>query len=325
MQTCAADQACRFLVTTPPAPGAIGVIQLLGNVMPVLERLTNIAQWPCGRLRLATLGGIDEGLAVRLTDQVAQLMPHGGRRVVEQLLGLLLAWDVQPVDVRVAVPQQVYPEAADPIEALMLETLARAMSPLAIDLLLDQPRRWRDRPSTGPEDRQRWTRLNRLLTPPLVVLAGRANVGKSTLSNALFGRPVSIALDRPGTTRDYTSGALDLAGLLVLWHDTPGLRDDETNAIEARAVEIADRVIRRADLLIALTDHEQDWPALPREPDLRVANKRDLARRNDADLEVSAADGTGIGLLVTRVRETLVPPEDLAHPGAWVFDERLQP
>jgi GTP1/Obg family GTP-binding protein len=120
----------------------------------------------------------------------------------------------------------LYPEASDRFEALMLAALARAQSPLAIDLLLDQPRRWRRirraRRQLSEEDLARSTRLNRLIEPPVAVLAGQPNVGKSTLSNALLGRAMSIAYDMPGTTRDYTAGWIDLAGLVVSWHDTPG-------------------------------------------------------------------------------------------------------
>ena len=111
-----------------------------------------------------------------------------------------------------------------------------------------------------------------------------------------------------------------------------GLSDDASGNLPHVSVSGREKPESRATEVgiiperLAVADYDvRAVVARTREPDLRVANKRDLARRNDADLEVSAADGTGIGLLVTRVRETLVPPEDLAHPGAWVFDERLQP
>ena len=66
------------------------------------------------------------------------------------------------------------------------------------------------------------------------------------------------------------------------------------------------------------------WAALPRPPDLRLAGKSDLALRPDGDLPVSGLTGAGLPELVRTVRDLLVPPEDLNHPGAWVFDERLQ-
>ena len=67
--------------------------------------------------------------------------------------------------------------------------------------------------SLSEEDLARSRRLNRLIEPPLVVVVGAANVGKSTLGNALVGRSMSIATDLPGSTRDYTSGRVELAGV----------------------------------------------------------------------------------------------------------------
>jgi tRNA modification GTPase len=155
-----------------------------------------------------------------------------------------------------------------------------------------------------------------------VALAGAANVGKSTLSNTLLGRSMSIAADRPGTTRDYTWGRLELAGLVVGWHDTPGLRATD-DPDERKAVALARRLLDRADLVIAMTDAEHGWPALPRTADLRLASKADAGGRDDADLCVSATTGAGIPELVAAVRDRLVPPADLEHPGPWLVDSRL--
>jgi tRNA modification GTPase len=319
------------VLATATRPGAIAILQLIGESESMLRELTGVGDWPVGRMRLVDLAGIDEGLAVRLTERVTQLMPHGGPRVVQQLttrlreLGAEIIADAAASDID---PRELYPEAQDSVEAIMLQTLARAQSPLAIDLLLDQPSRWRAAAAAGSsfssEDQARSARLNRLIDPPIVVLAGQPNVGKSTLSNALLGRAMSIAFDRPGTTRDYTSARIELAGLVVDWHDTPGIRTT-SDVIEQRAIELARRLIDRADLLIAMSDHEHDWPELPREPDLRIFNKIDLdqSSKRSKVLGVSAKTGAGMAELVTAVRSALVPDEDLMHPAPWVIDERL--
>lgn len=315
---------CRYVLATPPAPGAIALIQLGGSdCAEVLQELTGAADWPIGRLRLVPFGQIDEGLAGRVREDMAQIMPHGGMRVVQRLVDRLREIGVMPGEGGPAMG--FYPEATDWLEALMLRTLAGAASELAIDPLLAQPNIWRQAGHVSDEDRARSVILNRLLTPPTVVLAGAANVGKSTLSNALVGRGMSISFDMPGTTRDYTAAQIDLAGLVVNWHDTPGLR--ETNdPIERKAIELAQRLINGADLLIAMTDGEHDWPALSRKPDLRVANKADIARRADADLSISAVTGEGLSELVTAVRDTLVNPEALADARhrPWVFSAQLE-
>ena len=353
------------MLTTGREPGAIAIVQLIGETEGVLRSLTGVSEWPIGRMRLVDFDGIDEGLAGRLGESVAQVMPHGGPRVVQRLLGRLLELGVEAAPADDVDPRALYPEAADRYEALALAAVARARSPLAIDLLLDQPRRWRKRPRPTPDDLVRSRRLDRLIEPPLVVLAGPPNVGKSTLSNALLGRSMSIALEGPGTTRDYTSGRIELAGLVVDWHDTPGITPGVTpgitpgirtptepaagDSIEAKAVDLARRLIERADLLVAMTDHEHDWPTLARPPELRVMNKIDLgtpgsepsppdpviegptvspltpalSRREREWMAISAINGDGLPELVTTIRDRLVPPADLAHPGPWVFDRRL--
>ncbi len=313
---------CRMLVATSSQPGAIAILQLDGDVTTVLEAVTGIARWPAGVARLASLAEIDRGLAVRLTDTVAQLMPHGGPRVVQRLVAWLVDRGVELVAPDDIAPQQLFPEAVDRFEAMAMAAVARAASPLAVDLLLDQPRRWREAPSDHTVDTDRARRLNRLIDPPLVVVAGPANVGKSTLSNTLVGRSMSIAADQAGTTRDYTSGRIDLAGVVVDWHDTPGLRES-SDPIEVESVEIAWALIARADMVIALTDHLQPWPVLPRQPDLRVANKCDLGDRGDGDISISAATGAGIAEFVVAVRDRLVPPQDITNPDPWLFDRRL--
>jgi tRNA modification GTPase len=318
--------ACRLLAATGPAPGAIAIVQLHGDVEAVLAELTGRSDWPPGRARLAKLADIDVGLVACLDENVAQVMPHAGPRVRQLIVQWLLDHGVEPCDPGAEPAAAIYPEAADRFEALALAAIARAASPLAVDLLLEQPARWRRSPTLGDEDLARSHRLDRLIVPPVVVVAGPANVGKSTLSNALLGRALSIASDRPGTTRDYTSGRIELAGCVVDWHDTPGLRvtDDE---VEHEARALAATLMERAECLIAMSDHEHPWPDLSRAPDIRVRNKIDLDRGESTGgvLGISALSGEGLDLLVRAVRDTLVPPGDLAHPGPWLFDPRLEP
>ncbi|MEO0515377.1 MAG: GTPase, partial [Planctomycetota bacterium] len=182
-------------------------------------------------MRLRNFAGIDEGLAGRVSPTTAQLMPHGGLRVVQKLetwlreQGVTRAEDIDT--------QALYPEATSPIEADVLHAIATASSPAAIGLLAAQPQCWRDWLASDPKSEIRNPKsLQHLLTPPTIVVVGRPNVGKSTLLNRLVGRSASVVADLPGTTRDWVGGLVELVprggeaqrdAIAVRWLDTPGL------------------------------------------------------------------------------------------------------
>jgi tRNA modification GTPase len=216
-------------------------------------------------------------------------------------------------------PRVVYPEAASDIEARMLGAISRAASPLAIDLLVDQPRRWADR---SDSDRTLDRVLNRLIEPPLLVALGAANIGKSTLVNALAGRSVSIVADEPGTTRDHVGVMLDFGGLVVRYLDTPGMRRTES-PIEREAQELARQAVANADLVVLMGDAESPppntaGPGLP--APLRVALRMDRGASSwPHDVSTSAATGVGLAELVGMVRERMVPKAALMDPRPWKF------
>ena len=319
---------------TPHGIGAVAVVELVGDVTPALTAL-------CGRdvevggLRVREFDGIDAGLVARLAPERAQLMPHGGTRIVERLAEWLSSrganWIDDPLAMRAELdPSDLFPEAATPTEALALATLARAASPLALKPLLAQGERW-DAHGTAPlthDDHARSTRLMRLVDPARVVLIGAPNAGKSSLSNALLGRDASIVSPEAGTTRDAVSARIDLAGLVVEWFDLPGVRETD-DCIEREAIRLAQALLRDADLVISLAAPGIPWIELPRAPDVRVFTKSDIAANGDnalrthADLAVSAHSGDGLAALRELIRERLVPKSDRDSTRPWIFDPRL--
>ncbi len=306
----------RWSICTPAgAAGAIAVFQIEGDIDAALSRLSLPPMSP-GEVKLCPLGGVDEGLVVRWDRGTLQLMPHAGAEVQRALGARLVALGFGH-----APPGSFlrYPEASDRLEELMLIALARAPSPRAIDLLLDQPRRWRTR-RAGEEGFAPRAFLDRLVNPPLVVALGPTNIGKSTLVNALAGRAVSIVADEPGTTRDHVGVTLDLGGLVVRYADTPGLRTD-AGAIEREAAGIALRLAQSADLVLLCGDASNPPPALrPGADSLRIALRTDLGTPAwPHDLGVCAARGEGLAGLVTLMRNTLVPDAAEADPRPWEF------
>jgi len=136
----------------------------------------------------------------------------------------------------------------------------------------------------------------------VVVIAGRPNVGKSSLINALAGRDVAITSAIPGTTRDLIEVSLDLNGFPVTLVDTAGLRDSD-DPIEREGVARALHRARNADLTLWLYDgHESGEDQIGIEA-LRVRTKIDLRenRLGPTEYGVSAKTGEGIDALLDRI------------------------
>ena len=342
----------RFDIQTPPGRGAIAVIQVHGDDPAVMELDLTRAGVPVptvGGLRVGLIAGVDEGVVARWTPGSVLLMPHGGPAVIRAIAARLTDAGITPGALDEADSRISYPEARDWLEAQMLATLARAHSPLAVDVLLEHSSRWRDEARRlglavvsspadlppEPGDAERARILRRLFDPPLVAALGPPNVGKSTLCNALAGRSVSVVADEAGTTRDHVGVELELAGLVVRYVDMPGMAGgwtvDERGAragageVERAAVAIARGVLARADLVLRCGDAASGLLALPEgvSPACGVIDlglRVDLAKPGfTCDLLVSAREGRGVMELGGLIRERLVPGEALAAPRPWRF------
>ena len=129
-------------------------------------------------------------------------------------------------------------------------------------------------------------RSSRLLRQGLhAALAGRPNVGKSSLLNCLLGEERAIVTAAPGTTRDLVTGEITLDGIRVILTDTAGLREagDEAERIgvsrSRKAMEEADAVLLVLDGSAPLTPEDLElMESLPENAAI-VVNKQDLPQR----------------------------------------------
>jgi GTP-binding protein Era len=119
-----------------------------------------------------------------------------------------------------------------------------------------------------------------------VALAGRANVGKSSLLNALLGQHLSIVSPRAQTTRERVNGLISEASYQILFIDAPGLIEPRYKLQEAMRLA-AEEAIDEADVVAFVVDATR--PDTAPEADLVTAlaarsvplvvvfNKRDMA------------------------------------------------
>ncbi|MDT8435755.1 MAG: tRNA uridine-5-carboxymethylaminomethyl(34) synthesis GTPase MnmE [Gemmatimonadota bacterium] len=83
----------------------------------------------------------------------------------------------------------------------------------------------------------------------LTVIAGRPNVGKSSLFNRLLGSERAIVTEHPGTTRDAIEAVVAVEGYPFRLVDTAGLRE-EADPVERIGIEVARGYVARADLVL---------------------------------------------------------------------------
>lgn len=158
-----------------------------------------------------------------------------------------------------------------------------------------------------------------------VVLAGRPNVGKSSIMNSLAGAERAIVTDIPGTTRDVLTAQITVNGVNVELTDTAGLRDT-ADTVERIGVERAGRAMEQADVVLIVLDGADELDAGDREllknADKRAiacVNKQDIGQKIDAELisreynipalDISALTGSGMDALRDMIAGRVSPGE----------------
>lgn len=341
--------------------GALALIALRGDIDAMLARL-GIRPVAVGAVVLRDLAGVDTGVVMRMGEREAVITPHAGPAVVKRLIEKLREAGVEEWSPSMRRARDV--QTLDDITRVMQAVVAKAVSPAAVDVLLDQPRRWKElfaecgvrRVDELPPEMAAGCvnpfgeELSRLIEPATVAAWGPANIGKSTLLNALAKRSVSMVADMAGTTRDHVGVMLELGGadggVVVRYVDTPGiveeeraglLNDDHDNTatgVDRAAQRLAAVVVEAAEVVVLCADAGGAFlePPVAGESKCRRevrawlrADREALPRSGAAvqrpDVTVSAKTGAGLEELVRRVRECVVSDAALADPRAWRFWE----
>ncbi|WP_319586602.1 tRNA uridine-5-carboxymethylaminomethyl(34) synthesis GTPase MnmE [uncultured Desulfobulbus sp.] len=157
-----------------------------------------------------------------------------------------------------------------------------------------------------------------------VVIAGRPNVGKSSLLNALLREERALVTPLPGTTRDTIEERIAIHGIPVHLIDTAGIRMHE-DPVEALGIERARQKLDEADLVLFLVDafagmEDRDrelYHSIQEKNHLVVVNKQDLVTDGQLDalakefsrteiVKISAKEEQGIEELQEAIYRVIV-------------------
>jgi len=314
------------LIATPPGPGGVAVVQVIGPGARDAARRAGIKLSPApawSRLDDDVLACFRPAAETPWKLPTVEVACHGGNAAPRALLSRLGV----PEASRAAVYDgAVRRRALDRTSAEAWMLLPESRTWRAAAMLLDQAGGALARAVArlkSPADARRLletaTPGRALVEPATVVLAGRANAGKSTLLNALAGRDRALVSDQPGTTRDPVAEIVALDGFPVRLVDTAGFAESD-DALDRASMNLAREAADRAALTLWVRDAREPSRAAE---GLRVAAKMDLPGVRAARREIPISALTGRGL--DRLKRAILRDLGLGPlKGAVVFTARQE-
>jgi len=354
----AARDSAYVVLLTPAGRGAVATLLVAGPRATALvgdlfcsAAGKRLEEFPLGRIvygRFCDPEG-EELIVCRRADDEVEVHCHGGAAASARWIAALVERGAQCINWRQWLTQQAVDRpSGDPLIAAAAIALAAARTQRTASILLDQfngaLRREIDAIAAALAAHDTSNAQQRLMTLAdrsqvglhltqsfQVVLAGRPNVGKSSLINALVGYQRAIVFDQPGTTRDVVTALSAIDGWPVELADTAGLRAS-SEPIEREGVLRARARLASADAIVLVFDASQFWtsddaalladfPAA-----IVVHNKSDLPSEDahavggdsrPAGMLASAVTGAGLDELLAALAKQLVaapPPPGAAMP-----------
>jgi tRNA modification GTPase len=311
----AVDQVVVSFFAAPKSYTAEDVVEISCHGAPVVLRLcveravqagARLAEPGEFTLRAFLNGRIDLPQAEAVRDLIEATTLHQARVAAQQLEGAL-SRRIRPIKEQllelISLLEAGIDFAEDDVSVASTQEILQRIAPIenAIERLLATF-------SSGKLIYQGFT----------LAIAGRPNVGKSSLFNRLLEQDRAIVTDIPGTTRDLVSEATSLDGIPVKLVDTAGIRQGQ-DLVETLGIERSYQAIADADLTLLVLDVSaeeltaEDQELLEKLRDRRpvlVGNKCDLGVRLggvNGLLRVSAITGEGIPDLRRAILQRLLP------------------
>jgi len=166
-------------------------------------------------------------------------------------------------------------------------------------------------------------------------IAGKPNVGKSSLLNALVRQNRAIVTEVPGTTRDVIEEYLNIESVPIKILDTAGIRHSR-DVVEQEGVRRSIAAIASADIVLLVFDGSQPLTAEDRrvleelqgKPAIAIINKSDLPRRleqipaPEEQVPVSCLTGAGLDALKHAIANRIMQGTVTPREHVWAVNHR---
>ncbi|MBQ7449999.1 tRNA uridine-5-carboxymethylaminomethyl(34) synthesis GTPase MnmE [bacterium] len=166
-----------------------------------------------------------------------------------------------------------------------------------------------------------------------VAIAGKPNVGKSSLFNRLLSQNRAIVTEIAGTTRDIIQESLDMDGIPVTLIDTAGIREDEDiDKVEKIGIDYSKKAVENAELILFMYDSSTPWDETDSviydmvkcKPFLKIANKSDIGTYFDSDsIKISTKTGENIAELRALISKKVIGENEIENID-YVTNKRQQ-
>jgi len=271
-------QETQVAVLTPSGRGAVAVIAVAGPAaVSTVNRYFQAAngrplgEQPLHRIVYGHWGeATGEDLVVcRRENEVVEIHCHGGAASIAQVLAHLMNAGCKEIDWQqwiarksaclFAAEAQIAMATASTLRTakILLDQYHGALRQEILEIQAELRNGFAKKAAEQIQKLLALADLGKHLTKPWrVVLAGRPNVGKSSLINALVGYQRAIVFDQPGTTRDVVSATTAAQGWPMQLSDTAGLHTT-ADELERAGIAQAQRQLQEADLVLWVLDASQ--------------------------------------------------------------------